>query len=144
MRMLKTEYKEQNANHSMEFMESSIARKLDVLEKEFADINTEIETRTMMHSTILSELNRGIEAREMQIKEFGGWNYGTVFESRIMALEREINDMRKETRFEELNFWRDMSRLKEALRKVLKECWQIQSRKQFLDSYVSKLNNIEW
>ena len=114
------------------------------MEKEVADINSEIETRTIMHNTLVSGLNRGIEAREMQIKGFGGWNYGTVFESRIMALEREINDLGKEVRFEALNYWRDISRLKETMRKVLKERWQVQSRKKFLESYLSKLNNIEW
>ena len=142
MRMLKTEQKEME--HPKEFMESSLKRKLEVLEKEVADIKSEMETRVMMHNTLLNELERGIEAREMQIKGFGGWKYGTVYESRIMALEREINDLRKELRFEELNYWRDLSRLKETMRKVLKECWQVQSRKKFLESYLSKLNNIEW
>ncbi len=142
--MLKIESSEIKGNHSKEFMDASVNRKLDVLERELADIKSEIETRTMMHSTLLSELNSGIEARETQIKGFGGWNYGTIFESRIMALEREINDLRKETRFEALNYWRDISRLRESMRKVLKECWQIQSRKKFLESYLGKLNNIEW
>lgn len=140
MSMLKTE----EMNHSKEFMEASITRRLDVLGREIADINSEIETRTIMHTALLNELNRGIDAREMQIRDLGGWRYGTVFETRINALERENHDLRKETRFEELNFWRDMSRLKESLRRVMKEYWQVQSRKTFLDKYLGKLNNIEW
>ncbi len=134
----------QEADNSKEFMDASLMRKLAVLEKEVTDIKSEIETRTLMHTSILNELKQGLEGREMQIKGFGGWNYGTIFESRIMALEREINDLRKETRFEELNYWRDISKLRESMRRVLKEIWQIHGRKEFLSNYLDKLTRIEW
>ena len=58
--------------------------------------------------------------------------------------KKQLNDMKKETRFEELNYWRDISRLKESMRKVLKEYWLLQKKKEFLGTYLSKLNKIEW
>jgi len=126
---------------SKDFMDDSIARKRSVLEKEMLDIKSEIDGRISLHESLTNELVIGIESRQFEINRFGGWGQGSVFESRITALEREISDFRREMRSEELNYWRDMSRLKESLRKVLKEYWQIQSREEFLSKYLCKINN---
>ena len=134
----------QEAEKSRDFMDASLARKLEVLEKEVTDIKSDIETRTLMHNTLTHELKQGIEARETQIRGFGGWKHGTIYDSKITALEREISDMKKEGRFEELNYWRDISRLKESMRKVLREYWLLQKKKEFLGTYLKKLNKIEW
>ena len=128
------------ADRSMEFMEESNARRLTILEKEINDIKSEFDSRTLLHTTMNNELIRNVESREFEINRFGGWGSGSVFEPRITSLEREISDFRKEIRFEDLNYWRDMSRLKETLRKVLKEYWNTQSRKVFVNKYLNKLN----
>jgi hypothetical protein len=142
MSMLELEQKE--GNHSKEFMDASLARKLEVLGKEASDIRLELESRSLLHATFANELKLEMDAKRDEIRQFGGWKYGTIFEDRIQLLEKDIDELRKETRFEELNFWRDVSRLKEIMRRVLKECWQIQSRKGFLEQYVNKLNKVEW
>jgi hypothetical protein len=140
--MLELEQKE--GNHPKEFMDASLARKLEVLGKEASDIRLELESRSLLHTTIIRELERGIEARTLEIKGFGSWNVESIYKDKIQNLESEINELRKDIRFEALNFWRDVSRLKEIMRRVLRECWQIQSRKGFLEQYVNKLNKVEW
>ena len=122
------------------FMEDSMKRKRDVLEKEIFDIRYELDCRSTLHASLASELTTGIEARRSEINRFGGWGQGSVFEPRINIIEREIFEFKRELRSEELNFWRDVSRLKESLRKVLKEYWQIQGREEFLDKYLCKIN----
>ena len=140
--MLELEQKE--GNHSKEFMDASLARKLEVLGKEASDIRLELESRSLLHTTIMNELELGIETRMQEVKRYGGWNVESTYKDKIQSLEGEINELRKDMRFEELNFWRDVSRLKEIMRRVLRECWQIQSRKGFLEKYVNKLNKVEW
>ena len=128
------------ADGSKEFMDESNARRLTILEKEANDIRSEFETRTLLHTTMNNELIKNIESREFEIHRFGGWGSGSVFETRIIALERDISDFKKEIRIEELSYWRDLSRLKECLRKVLKEYWNIKSKKEFVNKYLNKLN----
>jgi hypothetical protein len=122
------------------FMEDSMKRKRDVLEKEIQDIKSELDCRSLLHASLNNELAAGIETRQFEINRFGGWGQGSVFEPRINIIEREIFEVKRELRSEELNFWRDVSRLKESLRKVLKEYWQMQSREEFLDKYLNKIN----
>jgi hypothetical protein len=144
MNMLETQYSELKESQSKEFMDASIARRLDILERDISGINSELENRNLLHSSLGQELDQEIKFRESELKRFGGWKYGSVFEDRVNALEKEINDSRKEMRFEELNFWRDVSRLREGLRKVLVEYWQLQKKKEFLGKYLNTLNNNEW
>ncbi|MBA3045982.1 MAG: hypothetical protein FP824_07195 [Euryarchaeota archaeon] len=131
-------------NEPREFMDASIARKLEVLGKEITDITLSIESRTQLNSALVNELKQRIKAQEIQISSFGGWNVGTIYETRIFALEREINELNKEIRFEEVGYWRDVSRLRETMRKVLKEYWQVQTRKEFLDKQIAGLSEIRW
>jgi hypothetical protein len=140
--MLELEQKE--GNHSKEFMDASLARKLEVLGKEASDIRLELESRSLLHTTIMRELERGIETRTLEIKRFGGWNVESIYKDKIQVLENEVNDLRKDMRIEALNFWRDVSRLREAMRRVMKECWHIQSRKEFLEQHIGKLSKLEW
>lgn len=141
--MVGMESSEMKGTQSKEFMDASIANRLDVLGKEISDIKTELESRTLLHNTLMNELEQGIKFRELEIKRFGGWNLG-IFENRVNILEREIHDSQKEMRFEQLNYWRDISRLRDSLRRLLREYWQVQKRKEFMDKYLNKLNNIEW
>jgi len=127
-------------NGSKEFMEESNARRLTILEKEANDIRSEFETRARLHTALNDGLGRNIESREFEIRRFGGWGSGSIFETRIVALERDISDFKKEIRIEELSYWHDLSRLKETLRKVLKEYWNLKSKKEFVNKYLNKLN----
>ena len=133
-----------DASNSRKFLDASLARKLEVLEKELYEIQMEVEQRTLLHNTLINEVARKIMAREAEIQDLGGWNVESIYEKRISLLEKEISDFRREKRIEGLNYWRDISRLKEGMRSVLKEIWLIQGKKEFLGKYLEKLNNLEW
>ncbi|MBA3045780.1 MAG: hypothetical protein FP824_06160 [Euryarchaeota archaeon] len=134
----------QEADNSKKFMDASLARKLGVLEKELTDIQSDIEQRTLLHNVLANDIGAKIVACESEIRGFGGWNAESIYEKRISAFEKEISDFKRELRVEGLSYWRDTSRLRESMRRVLREIWQIQGRKAFLTDYLDKLTGIEW
>lgn len=126
-----------------EFMDASLARKLSVLEKELASIRADIAQRSMLHNALVNQIGVRIQSLDSNIRELGGWNAGSIYEKRISTFEKEISDFKRELRTEGLNYWRDISKLKEGMRRVLREIWQVQGKKTFLTEYLNKLGGIE-
>jgi len=126
-----------------EFMDASLARKLGVLEKELASIQADIEQRTMLHDVLTKQINVRIQTLDSNIRELCGWNVESIYEKRVSAFEKEISDFKRELRTEGLAYWRDTSKLKEGMRRVLREIWQVQGKKAFLTDYLDKLGGIE-
>jgi len=126
-----------------EFVDASLARKLSVLEKELASIQADIEQRNMLHDALVNQIQLRIQALESNITGLGGWNAESIYEKRISTFEKEISDFKRELRTEGLNYWRDISKLKESMRRVLREIWQVQGKKTFLTEYLNKLGGIE-
>lgn len=117
------------------FIKVVMERKLSLLRKQIKDIDTEIYARNALHSELESSIDSRISDREERLKEFPKTSSYTNINNRINLTERELSDLEKEKRTEKLNFWRDSSKLREEIRKLLKEYEEIYKKNEFLASY---------
>lgn len=117
------------------FIKVVMERKLSLLRKQIKDIDTEIYARNALHSELESSIDSRINDREERLKEFPKTSSYTNINNRVNLTERELSELEKEKRTEKLNFWRDSSKLREEIRKLLKEYEEIYKKNEFLTSY---------
>lgn len=122
-----------------DFVEQSLTRKIDILKKEIEYLYTDIRTRNNLHEDITKELDSMIKNCHIQLESFpkGSSSWGSYFESNIGKLEKEISDLKKESRLEKVGRWRNKVKLKKELRDLLKEYESLMKRKEFLKEFLA-------
>ena len=125
--------------------------KKDAVEKIFSDksrtlkatikaLFNEILLRERLDSFLLYNMNEDICKQHNyleSIKELHRFSYSTKllndFHDAKMKLEDNVLELEKEKRKEYLECWRDLMALKKYLLSALKDYWNLNSRKSFLD-----------
>jgi len=125
--------------------------KKDAVDKVFSDkgrtlkatvkaLFNEIMLRERLDSFLLYDMNQGICKQHNyleSIKELHRFSYFPEllkdFHEKKMKLEDNVLGLEKEKRKEYLECWRDLMALKKYLLSALKDYWNLNSRKSFLD-----------
>ncbi len=97
--------------------------KLDSLRREMYQLDSELESRKMIHNQFVQELDSQILSASIfldRIKHWGiGYKTGVDIERNFW--ERRIADLTKEKRNERLKLWKDSQDLKERSREMERE-----------------------
>lgn len=126
-------------------------REKNIVDKVFSDksrtlratvkaLFNEIMLRERLDSFLLYSMNKGICRQHNyleSIKEFHRFNYSLAMVRYLhdakIKIENSVLDLEKEKRNEYLTCWKDLMFLKKYLLSALKDYWNLNSRKSFLD-----------
>ena len=97
--------------------------KLDSFRREIYQLDSELESRKMIHNQLVQEFDSQILSASIFLDRIRHWGIGyrTGVDIERNFWERRISDLTKEKRNEKLKLWKDSQSLKERRREIERE-----------------------
>ena len=121
----------------------TLERKIRIIRNEIEQLKRDLESRAELHQQICKEINSYVADRERSKALLDGQciGWGSYAQERVQLIEREIANLMKEKRLEQVGYWRNCIKLKNELRELLKEYEELKKRKEFLEEQLGVNGN---
>jgi len=113
-----------------------ITGRLGTLRREMDELSEEFDSRKMIHSDVIEEIESEIADMEVKLTMLPCVGYGSYFQKQKSETEQRITELEKEKRFARLGFWKDRIGLGTQIRAVKRDYEQAVRRKEILNYYL--------
>ncbi|MFW9873892.1 MAG: hypothetical protein ACFFG0_12360 [Candidatus Thorarchaeota archaeon] len=126
---------ERYMNHNGDIIDSLIKQNALNLKDKIELLKAQIEERTKIKDKILKDLNREDMKLQGLINESKFYKYDSSMTSRRTSLEKQLLDIEREKLKEEVNAWKDTSKLNQALQYLIGKYEKEKGKNRLLSDY---------
>jgi len=127
-----------NDNDAVKSVMDSLERKIDTIRNQINDIYRDIHDRASLNKELTAELNGLVRSHETEARGLASYGYCGWPQPRRELLETEIAELKKETRLEQVGYWRNHTNLREKLRDLVKEYETLLRRRRLIEAHLSE------
>ncbi len=131
------EYLKRYRNHNGDIIDSLIKQNTINLKDKIELLKAQIEERTKIKDRILKDLNREDMKLQGLINESKFYKYDNSMTSRRTSLEKQLLDIEREKLKEEVNAWKDVSKLNQALQYLIGKYSKEKGKNRLLSDYTN-------